>query len=155
MQWDVPVTSELPPIVCWRDCWDVTEQYGKTCGVTLLCARNAARCKYGVICTFDNKEWQLVYWGKITDGRIIFRNMMTGNCYLAAVYEKDLIISVNNPFTLYENGNVRFICMTAQRQGYEPQYIKALGVQFEVRKPRFSVTFWMFVVCLKLQFKGI
>jgi len=73
--------------------------------------------------------------------------MMTGNCYLAVVYEKDLIISVNNPFTLYGNGNVRFICTTAQRQGYEPQYIKALGVQLGLRKPRFSVTFWMFVVC--------
>lgn len=116
IQLDVPVTSELPLVVCRRDCRDVTEQYGKTCDVSIPCRRNAGQHKYGVICTFDNKEWRPVYWGKITDGRIIFRNMMVGNCYLAAVYEKDRIIPVNDPFTLEEDGHVRFICSTSQRK---------------------------------------
>lgn len=119
IQLDVPATSELPPIVCRRDCRDVTEQYGKTYDVAVPCARNAGRHNYGVICTFDNMEWRPVYWGKMAGRRIIFRNMMPGNCYLAAVYEKERIIPVNDPFTLDEDGHLRFICTTAQRKSLE------------------------------------
>ena len=101
---DVPpqfLTSEEDVTSLYFDVYDVTVpvQYAYL---------GNKRKKYGVICTFDNQEWKVVYWGTILKNKMTFRDMNSEVVYLAAYYDNGHIIPATEPFLLQEDGSLHF-----------------------------------------------
>ncbi len=64
---------------------------------------------YGVICVFDNKEWQPVDYGRASDGKFHFKNMIGDVCYMAGYYDEDVFIPATPPFILDKEGGIEYI----------------------------------------------
>ena len=89
---------------------DVTNEYINAFDVSipLFDLKEFMQKKYVVICVFDNKNWRIVYYGKIINIKALFEKMASNVVYIAAFYDKGSIIPASNPFMLRENGDVKF-----------------------------------------------
>lgn len=105
-----PSTEDVPIELLQPDERDVTHLYGKTYDVEVDCIypyEGKGKKKHGVICVFDNKEWQPIWWGKIYKDKMRFENMMGDVCYMAAYYEKGRLYPASAPFILTKEGEMR------------------------------------------------
>lgn len=100
--------KEYPQLFKNSDFIDVAEEYYVTSDVV----RDAPKKEVGnasmaYICVFDNREWVPVYYGKIKDGKVIFKSMVRNVAYMAATYKDGRIRPFGNPFILESGGKVR------------------------------------------------
>ena len=65
--------------------------------------------KIAYICVFDNRNWVPVYYGRINNDRVTFKNMGCGIVYITAFYEDGNIIPFGNPFIVDKDGNIKDI----------------------------------------------
>lgn len=64
---------------------------------------------YGVICVFDNKEWQPVDYGQVSEGKFYFKNMIGDVCYMAGYYDESTFVPATPPFILDKEGRIEYI----------------------------------------------
>lgn len=57
----------------------------------------------------DNKEWQPVDYGRASDGKFYFKNMIGDVCYMAGYYDEDVFIPATPPFILDKEGGIEYI----------------------------------------------
>ena len=105
---EMPVTNDIPPDLYVENEIDVTAEYGKAFHVEVPILYPFPKKKFGVICTFDNRSWRAVHWGEIKGKTMHFEDMYADVLYLAAYYEKGVIVPASDPFLLLSDGTVRF-----------------------------------------------
>jgi len=90
---------------------DVTNEYCKAYNLEIpiqyACPEFKGK-KYGVIGVFDNKEWRVVYYGKIESGKMFFKKMASDVAYIAGYYDNGKIIPTSEPFLLSSDGKIRY-----------------------------------------------
>lgn len=100
-------SNDVPWELSRSDEVDVTHLYGKTFDIAVECSypyTGKGRKQYGVICVFDNRAWQPVWWGRIEGGKMHFENMMGDVCYMAAYYDEGMVMPACEPFILTKEG---------------------------------------------------
>jgi hypothetical protein len=65
--------------------------------------------KYAYLCTFNNRDWQAIYWERIKGNKIVFKNMGRDIAYLPVLYKNSGYSPIGDPIILLKNGNIR-IC---------------------------------------------
>ena len=103
--------EDIPLISYFIDDEDVTHEYTQTFDISVPITnpyKGDKAKKNGVICTFDNQNWRVVFWGEIKSGKMHFKNMASDALYLAAFYDKGRIIPAALPFTLDNEGKIEF-----------------------------------------------
>lgn len=88
---------------------DVTNDYCKTVDVMRKVPTKHKEKKIAYICVFDNRNWVPVYYGRINNDRVTFKNMGCGIVYITAFYEDGNIIPFGNPFIVDKDGNIKDI----------------------------------------------
>ncbi len=61
---------------------------------------------YGVICVFDNRQWQPVDYGKVKNGVFTFDNLIGDVCYMAGFYDQGNFVPATCPFILTPQGKI-------------------------------------------------
>ena len=103
--------DDIPPEFYTATETDVTALYEKTYNIKVpiqYSYSGAKKKRYGIICTFDNQNWRVVYFGKIRSNRMYFNDMIPNIVYMAAWYEQGHIISASEPFLLRDDGSLQF-----------------------------------------------
>lgn len=105
---DAPTYKDVPAYLLSPNTKDVTHEYAPTFDIELEYdyPPTSKNLRYAVICTFDNKAWQPVYWGRINNGKAAFKNMAGDVCYLAAYYHQGKLIPLTKPFILTTKGEI-------------------------------------------------
>jgi hypothetical protein len=110
--------EDIPEIFNDKRIIDVTHQYIPVSDVHLNFPKGLPyNSKTSYLCTFNNKEWQIYYWGLYKKHEVVFKNMGRDVAYLPVVYKEKNIIPVGDPFILSNEGQI-FVCKadTSQRQ---------------------------------------
>lgn len=98
-------TEKRVPSVFQSPCLkDVTAEYMKGCDVEVEI--NASGYKYAYLAVFDNQNWIPVAYGKIKNGKAIFKDMGRDILYLPVCFNKQGIKPVGFPFILTERGHI-------------------------------------------------
>ncbi|MFY7890553.1 MAG: hypothetical protein ACOVOW_16680 [Spirosomataceae bacterium] len=87
---------------------DVTEEYTKTCNVTLdIPSSTLPYSKYYYLCTYNMGKWVPAFWGRRTnDNKALFRKMGIDIAYVLCKYNgKSKFEPLDNPFILDSLGN--------------------------------------------------
>lgn len=71
--------------------------------------------KIAYICVADNKQWEPVDYGKVENGKVLFKSMAKGILYSACVCQDGKMVPFGNPFVLQADGHVRDIVPNAQK----------------------------------------
>lgn len=64
---------------------------------------------FAYICIFDQTQLYPVYWGKESEGQILFPSMGSDVLYVIALYEHGKMIPLTDPFILEKDGNIRIL----------------------------------------------
>jgi hypothetical protein len=102
--------DDVPAIFFTPNEIDVTAAYGHAFDVKVPIKypyKGEKRKKFGVICTFNNHSWAIVYWGKISWGNMHFKDMCSDVVYMGAYYENGKVIPATDPFLLQKDGKIR------------------------------------------------
>jgi hypothetical protein len=88
---------------------DVTEEYVKTYDINIPIEKPYKQKKeYAIICTFDNRNWQPQWWGKIEGDNASFLKMASDVIYIVMFYDQKLI-PATKPFLLTKDGKIKYI----------------------------------------------
>ena len=85
---------------------DVTDEYYETTHVERDISEKYRDHKVAYICVSDKEAWVPVHYGKIVDGKAIFKSMGRRILYMAAVMDKGVLKTVGNPFFITAEGKV-------------------------------------------------
>ena len=103
----------VPGYLLAPDRMDVSHLYFPTFDVEVVgydaVAERYASYPYGVICVFDNREWQPIDYGKARDGKFYFKNMIGDICYMAGYYDEEMFVPATPPFILDKDGSIRYV----------------------------------------------
>lgn len=105
---DIPTLFKVPTFV------DVTDEYYQTTDIERYIPKKYADRKIAYICVYDNKSWEPVFYGRIHDGKVVFKSMGRGILYATCFMENGKIVSVGDPFVLQADGKVRDIVQTGK-----------------------------------------
>ena len=89
---------------------DVTDQYAPTTHVvtTIAPAEESAREEsIAYVCVFNGGEWVAIDWARVVSGKVEFRHLGRGICYLPAVHDGDRLLPAGAPFLVHKNGAVQ------------------------------------------------
>ncbi|HEX2921572.1 MAG TPA: hypothetical protein VHO50_10450, partial [Bacteroidales bacterium] len=95
--------EEIPGVFNNKRSKDVTSQYTPVSDVHIPKKHNN---KTGYLCTFNNSNWVLSFWGKVENNEYVFKDMGRGIAYLSALYKKGNIIPQGDPFILKNDGEI-------------------------------------------------
>jgi hypothetical protein len=99
--------EEIPEIFKDKRIIDVTNQYIPVSDVHLnFSKRLPYNSKIAYLCTFNNKEWQIYYWGIYKKPELVFERMGRDVAYLPVVYEERNILPIGEPFILSKSGEI-------------------------------------------------
>ena len=104
----IPISTEIPPAFYNFQQKDVTDKYKRTANVSIPVFKKERKYSYAVICTFDNSNWSPIYFGKVSKGKALFKNMGCGVVYQAKFYDNGWYIEASDPFLLDSLGQVKF-----------------------------------------------
>lgn len=100
--------EDVPPFFLNVKQKDVSEEYFITSDVHVeLGNKPLSESKYLWLCVFDSHRWTPVQWGKIENGKIVFKKMGQGIVYLPAFYINGNIIPAATPFILTDRGQIK------------------------------------------------
>lgn len=106
-------SNYVPGILLNPNRKDVTHLYGKTYDIQIkgdpTVIKEYDDIPYGVICTFDNRQWIPISYGKVENGNFHFPNMLGDICYMAGYYIKGKVVAATSPFFLSKDGKVEFL----------------------------------------------
>lgn len=124
--------NDIPGSLIQLDEKDVTHEYVNAYDITVTINFPVPlykHKKHAVICVFDNRNWRVVYWGKIRSGKMYFKNMASDVAYIGAYYDKGRIVPATEPFVLHSNGQIEF---------YKADSEKTITLTLERKFPRFK-----------------
>lgn len=125
-------SNDIPMSLIQLDEKDVTHEYVKAFDVIVPIQFSSIfnkKKKHAVICVFDDRNWRIVYWGKIKSGKMFFKNMASDVAYIGAYYDKGKIIPATEPFVLQANGQVKFCTINT---------VKTITLKLDRKFPRFK-----------------
>lgn len=87
---------------------DVSDEYFETQDVTVELTREIpAGARYAYLAVFGYQDWHVVQWGKIENGKALFRKMGKDIVYLPVYYVGGRGVPAASPFMLESDGVVR------------------------------------------------
>ncbi len=87
---------------------DVSEEYFEAQDVTVeLTQKIPEGARYAYLAVFGYQDWHVVQWGKIENGKALFRKMGKDIVYLPVYYVDGRLIPAASPFQLQSDGVVR------------------------------------------------
>lgn len=138
--------DEVLPKVFDNPCiMDVTDEYMETSDVTVkLEHTQIAASRFAYLAVFNNKEWQIVHWGRINGGCAVFKSVGRGIVYLPVYYRKSGMLRAGDVFLLDKDGKIcslepdesaeRTLCLKRKfRDDRSNQFLKGvIGGKFQV-----------------------
>ena len=100
---------KYPFDLCVRD---VTDRYFRTSDIEIdLFDRVRLAEDWAYIATFTGigRDWSVVDYGAVKDGKAMFTNMGRNVLYLALGYDGNMLVPVSEPFILHTDGSLQFI----------------------------------------------
>lgn len=99
--------GDIPALFCNFKKKDVSSEYFETADVTVeLTERATEKAKYAYLAVWGYQQWHPVQWGKIENGKAVFRGMGKDIVYLPVYYRKGVLVPAAVPFHLKEDGEV-------------------------------------------------
>lgn len=104
----LPLANEnnevLPPSLAKLRIKDVTAEYIPVSNISLNLTGSPITNQLSYLCTFDNENWRPVYWGKIKNDKVLYKNMGRDLVYLPCIYKNFEYSFIGNPFILTKQG---------------------------------------------------
>ena len=86
---------------------DVSSEYFETADVTVELTGEAPQgVKYAYLAVFGYQDWHPVQWGKVENGRAVFREMGKDMVYLPVYYKRGGLLPAAEPFRLRNDGTM-------------------------------------------------
>lgn len=99
--------GDIPALFCNFKKKDVSSEYFETADVAVeLTEKVPEGTKYAYLAVWGYQAWHPVQWGKIEDGKALFRGMGKDIVYLPVYYKKGVLVPAAVPFQLNEDGKV-------------------------------------------------
>lgn len=103
---DLSNEKSVPSLFIAPDFVDVTDDYFATTDVVRSVPNKYADKKVAYICVSEKNEWIPVFYGKVDDGKVLFKSMGRNIVYLTAFYENGQLVPFGCPFRIDADGNV-------------------------------------------------
>ena len=114
---DMKDEKEVPPQFVAPDFIDVTDEYIQTTDVERAVPEEQQEERIAYICVYDNQTWKPVHYGRITNGKVVFKSMGRNIMYMAGTYKKGKICPFGVPFIVDKDGNTRDINIDMRHRG--------------------------------------
>lgn len=101
--------KDIPPLFRDQHIIDVTQEHCPTKDVKIKLdkVKDLPSCLF--IYVFNFGRWQPIFWGEVTDGKLVeFNSMGTQVIYRVGKYKKGITEFVSQPFLLNEDGTINF-----------------------------------------------
>lgn len=99
--------ADIPALFCNIKQRDVSSEYFETVDVTVELTETVPEgTKYAYLAVWGYQDWHPVQWGKIENGKVLFRGMGKDIVYLPMYFEKGMNVPAAAPFWLKEDGQV-------------------------------------------------
>ena len=108
--------DEIPPVFNDTHIRDVTSEYVKTSNLTVSLQTVPENIHYSYLCTFDNKNWVPIFWGKIVKSKVTFNKMGRNVVYLPQYYINNSYVPAGKPFLLKEDGSIQYLDGNGMRE---------------------------------------
>lgn len=108
--------EEIPEMFMNIRVRDVTSEYIPVSDVHLKLDRKLpSGSRFGYLCTFNNVDWQIYYWGKQNKKELVFKDMGRDVAYLPADFKDNDLSPIGDPFILTKDGKI-VICKANPEQ---------------------------------------
>jgi hypothetical protein len=102
--------EDIPDMFKNKRIKDVTNEYLPVSDIHLNFDKKlTSNIRIGYLCTFNNVDWQIYYWGLKNKNELIFKNMGRDVAYLPVIYREGNIIPIGDPLILTSEGKIK-IC---------------------------------------------
>ena len=99
--------NDIPSLFKNSKMKDVSSAYFKTSDVIVdLSGSIPEGCEYAYLCVFGYQQWHPVQWGRIKNGKALFKDMGRDIVYLPVFYVNGSIKYASSPFLLNSKGKV-------------------------------------------------
>lgn len=99
--------TDIPGVFIKDNIMDVTEEYTETGDVFIeLKGQVPDECEFAYICVYNYDKWKPVYWGRIKDNKVIFKNMGKNILYMPMFYSENTLTEAGYPFIYSESGKI-------------------------------------------------
>jgi hypothetical protein len=101
----IQADEEVPPLLDTPNAVDVSKERMPTQNITLN-VPDSIKNSYAYLSVSMRTAWSPSFWGKINDGKVLFRDMRPEVLYILSYFEpkKDTLITWGYPFILQNNG---------------------------------------------------
>ncbi len=100
--------EKLPRYISGKSYIDVTRDYVEVTDVTVELEQGISdSANIAYLCVFNSGEWRAIHWGKISENKVIFTDMGLDIAYLPALYIKENIVPIGDPFILQADSSIR------------------------------------------------
>ncbi|WP_326329436.1 hypothetical protein [Parapedobacter sp. 10938] len=93
----------VPPVFSSPFIHDVTDEYLSTIDVEIDVE---SKRKYIYLAVFDNKNWNILAWGKNNAGRVKFKKLGKGVLYMPVEFNNNNLKYIGDPFIILHNGDI-------------------------------------------------
>ena len=102
--------NDIPSLFKNSKMKDVSSAYFKTSDVIIdLSGSIPEGCKYAYLCVFGYQQWHPVQWGRIKNGKALFKDMGRDIVYLPVFYVNGSIKYASLPFLLNSKGQIEML----------------------------------------------
>lgn len=99
--------ADIPTLFCNIKQKDVSAEYFETVDVTVELTETAPKgAKYAYLAVWGYQDWHPVQWGKIEDGKVVFRGMGKDIVYLPMYFQNGVNVPAAPAFRLKEDGQI-------------------------------------------------
>lgn len=105
----VPSLFRIPTFI------DVTDEYYDAKDIVRELPHVYTDQKIAYICVYDNKQWEPVDYGKVENGKVLFKSMAKGILYSACICQDGKMVPFGSPFVLKADGHVMDIVPNSQK----------------------------------------
>lgn len=99
--------ADIPTLFCNIKQMDVSAEYFDAADVTVeLTCEKPEGAEYAYLAVWNYQEWHPVQWGKIENGKALFRGMGKDIVYLPVYFKRGIVVPAAEPFRLSENGKI-------------------------------------------------
>jgi hypothetical protein len=103
---------------------DVTDEYISVCDVELSVPHKFKKYKYAYLAVFDNENWSIIHYGKVSGSKVTFTKMGKNCLYLPVFYDEKGIVPFAPPFIVNYQGGIQRIEANKNRKQVVTVYRK-------------------------------
>jgi len=109
--------NDIPSLFKNSKMKDVSSAYFRTSDVIVdLSGSIPEGCEYAYLCVFGYQQWHPVQWGRIKNGKALFKDMGRDIVYLPVFYVNGSIKYASSPFLLNSKGKVEVLKYRIDKQ---------------------------------------